>query len=174
MTQNQGVQHPAATTRTKLMEACELRKTRASGPGGQHRNKVETAIELVHLPSGISAAAAERRSQDANRRVAEFRLRIQLAIRLRTVTSAEVHPSPLWQERCRGQKIICSDRHTDFPGMLAEALNAIDAKEYDVRRAAAALGCSTTQLVRFVARVPEALEQVNQERGSRGLRRLKP
>jgi len=58
--------------------------------------------------------------------------------------------------------------------MLAEALNAIDAKEYDVRRAAAALGCSTTQLVRFVARVPEALEQVNQERGSRGLRRLKP
>jgi len=59
VTQNQGVQHPAATTRTKLMEACELRKTRASGPGGQHRNKVETAIELVHLPSGISAAAAE-------------------------------------------------------------------------------------------------------------------
>ena len=41
--------------------------------------------------------------------------------------------------------------------MLAEALDAIDAKEFDVKRAAAALGCSTSQLVRFVAAIPEAL-----------------
>jgi len=58
--------------------------------------------------------------------------------------------------------------------MIAEALDAIDAKEFDVKKAAAALGCSTSQLVRFIAIVPEALVAVNTERMSRGLHRLLP
>ena len=58
--------------------------------------------------------------------------------------------------------------------MLAEALDAVDAKDYDVRRAAAALGCSSSQLTRFIARLPEALEQVNIARAERGLHRLFP
>lgn len=151
-----------------------MRQTRHSGPGGQHRNKVATAIELVHKPSGLTAFAAERRSQDANRREAIFRLRILLAIGIRTVHSSEVTPSELWQTRCRQQKISCNERHPDFPTLLAEALDAVDAKDYDVRRAAAALGCSTSQLVRFYARVPEALTLVNAHRTERGLHRLLP
>ena len=50
----------------------------------------------------------------------------------------------------------------------------IDAKDYDVRRAAAALGCSTSQLVRFLARVPDALTLVNAHRAEKGLHRLLP
>jgi hypothetical protein len=57
--------------------------------------------------------------------------------------------------------------------MLTESMNAIHAKDYDVRCAAAALGCSTSQLVRFVARVPDALVRVNGQRNARGLRTLK-
>ena len=56
--------------------------------------------------------------------------------------------------------------------MLAEALDAINAKEFDVKRAAGALGCSTSQLVRFVAAVPEALEIINTQRATRSLHRL--
>lgn len=56
--------------------------------------------------------------------------------------------------------------------MLAEAMNAIDAKQFDVAKAAGSLGCSTTQLVRFIARIPEALTLVNQERTRLGLHRL--
>ena len=67
----------------------------------------------------------------------------------------------------------CSEHHADFPALLAESLDAIDAKDYDVRRAAAALGCSTSQLVRFVGRVPEALRLVNDAREQRGQKRLK-
>lgn len=151
-----------------------MRQTRHSGPGGQHRNKVETAIELVHKPSGLTAFAAERRSQEANRREAVFRLRILLAVGIRTVHSSEVTPSELWQTRCRQQKIACNERHLDFPILLAEALDAVDAKDYDVRRAAAALGCSTSQLVRFLARVPDALTLVNAHRAEKGLHRLLP
>ena len=151
-----------------------MRRTRHSGPGGQHRNKVETAIEIVHEPTGVTSFAAELRSQEANRQVAMFRLRLLLAIRIRCVTSAVVLPTELWNNRCRNQRISCSERHPDFPAMIAEALDAIDAREFDVRKAAAALGCSASQLVRFIAKSPEALAAVNTVRAERGLHRLQP
>lgn len=166
--------HPSCLPDAELLEQCLVRRTRHSGPGGQHRNKVETAIEIVHQPSGTVAFAAERRSQEANRQVAVFRLRALLAVRIRNVSSSEVIPSPLWSSRCRDQKIHCSESHRDFPALLAEALDAVDAKEYDVRRAAAALGCSATQLVRFIAKHSDAWAALNTERVSRGLSRLQP
>lgn len=166
--------HPSSLPTDKLLEQCLVRRTRHSGPGGQHRNKVETAIEIIHQPTGVSAFATERRSQDQNRTVAISRLRVLLAVRVRCVDRELVEPSERWVRRCRGEKIVCSERHDDFPAMLAEALDAIAAKESDVRRAAAALGCSSTQLIRFVAKVPDALRQVNQQREGRGLKPLKP
>jgi len=164
--------HPACVDEQTLTQDCDTRRTRASGPGGQHRNKVETAIEIIHRPTGISAAASERRSQDQNRRVAIRRLRLQLAMDYRATNSEQVHPSTLWQTRCRNGKISCSDQHADFPSMLAEALDALCAKDYDVRKAAAALGCSSSQLIRFVAKLPEALETLNKHRQDIGLRKL--
>jgi protein subunit release factor B len=47
---------------------------RAGGPGGQHRNKVETGVRLHHPPSGITVTATEGRSQYRNREVAMERL----------------------------------------------------------------------------------------------------
>ncbi len=166
--------HPCQLPEKLLMELCVVRRTRHSGPGGQHRNKVETAIEIVHQPTGIVAFASERRSQEANRQVAVFRLRLLLAIRVRNVKSTEVVPSDLWQTRCRHQKIQCSEQHSDYPAMLAEAMDAVTAKDFDVRPAAAALGCSTSQLIRFLARTADALVMVNSERELRGLNRLHP
>jgi hypothetical protein len=166
--------HPVTLSVDALLQQCDIRRTRHSGPGGQHRNKVETAIEITHQPTGIISFAAERRSQEQNRQVAITRLRLLLAVRVRSAVTAEVVPSALWQSRCRNQKIACSEHHDDFPVMIAEALDAIDSKEFDVRKAADALGCSTSQLVRFVASVPEALSIVNTQRSARSLHRLLP
>jgi len=66
-----------------LLRACVLRRGRTRGPGGQNRNKVETAVYLLHRPTGVAAAATERRSQAENLRVALFRLRLQLAVAVR-------------------------------------------------------------------------------------------
>jgi len=52
---------------------------RSRGPGGQRKNKVETAIRLTHLPSGIKVVATEHRSQSENRKLAFDRLRERLA-----------------------------------------------------------------------------------------------
>jgi protein subunit release factor B len=48
--------------------------TRSSGPGGQHVNKVATAVTLRHRPSGISVTAQDSRSQAMNRKLARERL----------------------------------------------------------------------------------------------------
>jgi protein subunit release factor B len=55
-----------------------LETYRSRGPGGQRKNKTETAVRLKHLPSGISLIATEYRSQSQNRKLAFQRLRERL------------------------------------------------------------------------------------------------
>jgi protein subunit release factor A len=51
---------------------------KSSGPGGQRKNKTETAVRLTHLPTGITVVATEHRSQAQNRQLAFDRLRERL------------------------------------------------------------------------------------------------
>jgi hypothetical protein len=160
--------HPAALDRDVLAAECDFRATRRSGPGGQNRNKVETAVILTHRPTGIRAEASERRTQGENRRVALDRLRIKLALTVRRpmTPGGEAHfrPSALWRSRCRGGRIVINPEHADFPAILAEALDVLDALGDDPRGAAAALGCSPSQLIQLLKEEPRALAQVNARR----------
>jgi protein subunit release factor B len=54
---------------------------RSGGPGGQHRNKTQTAVRLVHEPTGLTVVAADERSQHRNLTVAFDRLRRKLIAR---------------------------------------------------------------------------------------------
>lgn len=164
--------HPASLPVDELLAQCDVERLRRSGPGGQHRNKVETAVRLVHQPTGVRAEASRRRSQAENRQAAIGALRINLAVEVRRTWSAEVGPSPRWQSRLGGGRLNVSASHEDFPALLAEALDSLAAFDQDVPRAAAALDCTASQLIRLLKKEPRALAQVNQSRRERGLHDL--
>jgi len=164
--------HPAALSPEQLLKQCTERRTRRSGPGGQHRNKVETAVILTHRPTGIESEAGERRSQAENRRVALTRLRINLAVTLRQPAGDQRSPSRLWRSRCRNGRVSVSPRHDDFPALLAEVLDFVVAAKMDVRAAAERLDCSSSQLVRFLKTEPKAITAVNTARQAAGQHRL--
>lgn len=73
------------TDRDALERDCSVEFFIASGPGGQHRNKVETGVRLVHMPTGVRVTATERRSQHANREAAFERMSEELQQRQREV-----------------------------------------------------------------------------------------
>lgn len=67
---------PPELGRTDSIQAKDVvfEAMRASGPGGQHVNKTESAVRATHRPTGLVATAREERSQAMNRRLALARL----------------------------------------------------------------------------------------------------
>ena len=67
-----------STDLATLRKEVELTTFRGGGPGGQHRNKVETAVRLHHPPSGVTVISADHRLQGRNREQAFERLLARL------------------------------------------------------------------------------------------------
>ena len=85
MTEKQGRRHSSTVTLIELPVSTKLNVVidgrdvrvgtfRASGAGGQHRNKTDSAVRMRHVPTGIEVTATEDRSQHRNRQVAHQRL----------------------------------------------------------------------------------------------------
>ncbi|MEX2170138.1 MAG: peptide chain release factor-like protein [Pirellulales bacterium] len=161
------VLHPSALPLEQLRAECVVQRVRRSGPGGQHRNKVETGVVIRHEPTGVRAEANERRSQAENLAIAWQRLRVRLALAVRK-EAPNGGPSALWHSR----GVAVSQGHCDYPALLAEALDMLAASDWDIAAAAGRLGVSRSQLTKFLRREPEAFSQLNAERAAKGLRKL--
>jgi peptide chain release factor 2 len=62
----------------QLLAECRVETFRAGGKGGQHQNRTESGVRLVHLPTGVRATARNERSQHRNKTLALARLRRKL------------------------------------------------------------------------------------------------
>jgi hypothetical protein len=82
-----------------LLRQCEVHTYKSSGPGGQHRNKVSSAVRLVHVATRVAAHGDDSRSQHENKRLALKRLRMNMAMHLRGMVDTAARP-PAFVREC--------------------------------------------------------------------------
>lgn len=108
---------PPDESAQRLLDECDVTTFRASGPGGQHRNRRESAVRLVHRSTGIMVVATERRSQHQNKAVALERLARKLAEkrRVRKPRVATRTPRAAQQRRVLAKKRRAEVKKTRAP-----------------------------------------------------------
>ena len=146
----------------KLVAACGVETYRASGPGGQHRNKRDSAVRLTHKPTGVVVTATERRSQHENRRRAIKRLRKAIALEVREKPQAPSEPLRTVLDASAWPRV--SQRSSAYLVAAAEILDRLEADCGKVSEAAKRLGVSTASVTKFLSLDSDLLEAANRIR----------
>lgn len=158
-----------------LLAQCEVDRFRASGPGGQKRNKTDSAVRLRHRPTGLESVAVESRSQHENRARALRRLRLTVALHAREPVDLDVYaPSEAITGRLRGGRIQVATKHPGYPEVVAEVFDVLEARGWRLSDAAPLLGLSTAALGRFLEGDPGVFRTANERRAAFGLGALRP
>jgi hypothetical protein len=152
----------------QLLAQCEVDTYRASGPGGQKRNKTSSAVRLRHPPSGLLVIAEESRSQHENRARALRRLRQALYLKLREPLAAEeltaerLAARPDYGSARDGEgRLHLGTRDARFWPAVGVVLDVLLATQARLSEAAAALGTSTGNLGDFLRSDDKVFEQAN-------------
>jgi RF-1 domain len=165
---------------SELLKQCEVDTYRASGPGGQKRNKTSSAVRLRHVPSGLLVIAEESRSQHENKAKALRRLKKALFLELRE----PIPPEARTPEAIAAMPDYSAARGSDdrlhlgakdprfWPavGVILDVLVAVEAK---VSAAAELLGVSTGNLIGFLETDPKVWQVANNLRAKFGQKALK-
>ena len=165
----------------ELLAQCRFERFRVSGPGGQHRNKTDSAVRLTHEPTGVVGFASERRSQHQNRATALNRLRRGIALEVRRAVDLDMyHPPPALQRvlpRSVQTEIPGKDRigprHREFWTGVGPLLDLFERVGGSTADCAALVGCSSNQLTKLFASEPHLWAAVNELRGQHGLNPLR-
>lgn len=162
----------ATATDSVLLSQCGVDTYRASGPGGQKRNKTSSAVRLRHLPSGILVIAEESRSQHENKAKALVRLRRAFYLLLREHVEKETAAAhPDWP--AADGRIDLGKRDPRFWPAAGIALDALQQTECRVSEAAEWLGVGTANLVSFLEIDPKLWQQANVLRAVHGQKPLR-
>jgi hypothetical protein len=164
-----------ALTDEQLLAQCDWYAGRASGRGGQKRNKTSSAIQMKHRPTGITSIANEARMQGENRTKALERLRHSLVMAERRPVDLETFEPPpeLIAQRDRKCRLGVNPRNPRYLPILAIVLDLVECYEGQVAKAADRLGLTTSNLVGFFRDDPRAWTWLQELRKRKGLGPLK-
>jgi peptide chain release factor-like protein len=160
-----------------LIAQCEVDRYRASGPGGQHRNKTESAVRLRHKLTGVSAIGEDSRSQAENKVHAVRRLRQNLALEVREpVTLDGFAPSPRLAAFVAGGTAPLGARTRltgEYWAAIGELLDLLVAGELEIGATAQRLGITTGAMSKLLLHDDAVARTVNDLRRARGMRPLR-
>ncbi len=134
-----------------LLAECRLDFFKATGKGGQKRNKTSSAVRIIHIPTGIQATDCAERSQLRNRGNALKKLRYELAFNLREPFGEPPEPGRL------------------RPIDTARLFDLFDEVGFNHAAAAERLGIAPSKLLKTLNREPGIFAFFNECRVRRGL-----
>jgi hypothetical protein len=165
-------------TDTQLLAECAVDTYRASGPGGQKRNKTSSAVRIRHQPSELLVIAEESRSQHENRAKALKRLRQAFFLKIREPLAdgrpgqVDTHGDLAKAKNADGRLHLGRKDPRFWPaaGLVLDVLAVTEARVGD---AAKLLEISTGNLIDFLATDPKLWEEANHLRQKFGHKPLK-
>ncbi len=137
---NQERDHWLGLSDAGLENACRLDFFKASGRGGQKRNKTSNAVRLTHQPSGIAVSDCSGRSQHRNRAAALQKLRYQIALQIRVIPGTPPARSDVGLT------------NAGYPLFMAHILDVLNDSEFIISRAAQSLEISSSKLIKLLMR----------------------
>ena len=160
-----------------LIAQCEVDRYRASGPGGQHRNKTESAVRLRHKLSGVQAIGEDSRSQSENKLHAVRRLRSAIALEVREPVALEtfVPSARLAAFVAAGTAPLGAKTKLtgEYWASIAELLDLLVANQLEIGTTAQRLGITTGALSKLLLHDDQVGRVVNDLRRAKGMRPLR-
>ena len=150
---------------SSLLKDCREEHYKGSGPGGQRRNKVSTAIRLHHKITGLVAQAEEERLLTKNRHNALNRLRISLALNLRNNIDIQKTPPPpeFAKHIDKDGYLKVNRRNKLYPIIVATILDALASTDSHAS-AATYLDITGSQLSKFLRKDPQVWKKICESR----------
>ena len=161
----------------QLIAQCEVDRYRASGPGGQHRNKTESAVRLRHRLTGVSAIGEDSRSQSENKLHAVRRLRAAIALEVREPVRLDgFTPSTrLAAFVAAGTAPLgAKTRLTgEYWAAIGELLDLVVANNLEIGTSAQLLGITTGALSKLLLHDEQVARTLNDQRRAKQMRPLR-
>lgn len=169
----------------QLLDQCDVHVYKASGPGGQHRNKVSSAVRLKHRASGVSAHGDDSRSQHENKRLAIKRLRMNISCQIRCELSPDgilpdvvreclhVPKKRTSKEQTAELRLDVGRKDYRFWPVAAFVMDLLDAHQGRLGEVATALGVSTGNVSAFLKSERHLFAAAQHIRSNHGQKPLK-
>lgn len=164
----------ASVSDDELLARCEVDLYRASGPGGQKRNKTSSAVRLRHLPSGLRVIAEESRSQHENKAKALKRMRRALWLELREPPpegDLAAHPT-VTAARDRNGALWVGARDPRYLPLAALLLDTLEAHGASMAETAGRFGIGSAALADLLRADEDAWKETCRIRQAHGLKAL--